>query len=74
MQKTAKEIMLRFDGEFPQSREELLSLSGIGSYTAGAILSIAFGNPTPAVDGNVFRVASRLQENPTVISDTKYRK
>ena len=74
MQKTAREIMLRFDGEFPQSREELLSLSGIGSYTAGAILSIAFGYPTPAVDGNVFRVASRLQQNPTVISDIKYRK
>jgi A/G-specific adenine glycosylase len=74
MQKAARQILLYYDGEFPQSKEELLTLSGIGSYTAGAILSIAFGYPVAAVDGNVFRVLSRLQENPTVISEPKYRK
>ena len=74
MQKAAREIMLRFDGVFPQSKEALTSLAGIGSYTAGAISSIAFGNPTAAVDGNVFRVISRLQQNQTVVSDPKYRK
>ena len=74
MQKCARQIMLNFDGKFPQSKEALLTLSGIGSYTAGAISSIAFGNPTPAVDGNVFRVLSRLEQNDTVISDPKYRK
>lgn len=74
LQKAAREILVRFDGEFPQSKEELQTLSGIGSYTAGAICSIALGQPTAAVDGNVFRVASRLSENATVISDPKYRK
>ena len=74
MQKCARQIMLNFNGEFPQSKEELLTLSGIGAYTAGAISSIAFGNPTPAVDGNVFRVLSRVEQNATVISDPKYRK
>jgi len=74
MQKASREIMLRYDGEFPQSKAELLTLPGIGSYTAGAISSIAFGNPTPAVDGNVFRVLSRLAQNGSVISDPKYRK
>lgn len=74
LQKAAKLIVERYDGEFPQSAEELKTLPGIGSYTAGAICSIAFGQPVAAVDGNVFRVASRLEENPTVISDPKYRK
>lgn len=74
MQKAAREILARYDGEFPSEVEELKTLSGIGSYTAGAIASIAFGKPVAAVDGNVFRVASRLEENDAVISDPKYRK
>ena len=74
LQKTAKILVERCGGEFPSSVEELKTLPGIGSYTAGAIASIAFGQPTAAVDGNVFRVAARLEENPTVISDPKYRK
>ena len=74
LQKAAKIIVRQYGGEFPSSVEELKALPGIGSYTAGAIASIAFGQPTAAVDGNVFRVASRLEENPTVISDQKYRK
>ena len=74
LQKAAKIIVERYDGEFPCSVEELKTLPGIGSYTAGAIASIAFGQPAAAVDGNVFRVAARLEENPTVISDPKYRK
>ena len=74
LQKAAKIIVERYDGEFPQTVEELKSLPGIGSYTAGAIASIAFGQKAAAVDGNVFRVAARLEENPTVISDQKYRK
>ena len=73
-QKAAKIIVERYDGEFPQTVEGLKTLPGIGSYTAGAIASIAFGQKAAAVDGNVFRVASRLEENPTVISDPKYRK
>ncbi len=74
LQKAAKIIVEKYGGEFPLSVEELKTLPGIGSYTAGAIASIAFGQPAAAVDGNVFRVASRLEENPTVISDPKYRK
>ena len=74
LQKTAKILVERYGGEFPSSVEELKTLPGVGSYTAGAIASIAFGQPNPAVDGNVFRVAARLEENPTVISDPKYRK
>ena len=74
MQKAAKTIVFEYGGSFPESVEALKKLSGIGSYTAGAIASIAFGLPCAAVDGNVFRVATRLTENPTVISDLKYRK
>lgn len=74
MQRAAKLVVALYGGEFPRDLEGLKSLPGIGSYTAGAIASIAFGVPTAAVDGNVFRVASRLEENSTVISDPKYRK
>lgn len=74
MQKAAKTIVFEYGGKFPEDTEALKKLAGIGSYTAGAIASIAFGKPTAAVDGNVFRVAARLTQNPTVISDPKYRK
>jgi A/G-specific adenine glycosylase len=74
LQKAAKQILLEFDGEFPSEIDKLKSLAGVGSYTAGAIASIAFGKRRAAVDGNVFRVAARLTENSTVISDPKYRK
>ncbi len=73
LQKAAKQIVTEYGGVFPDSVEELKGLAGIGSYTAGAIASIAFGKPTAAVDGNVFRVAARLEENPTVISSPQYR-
>lgn len=56
----AMTIMEKYDGELPGNYEDLLSLKGIGEYTAGAIASIAFGLPEPAVDGNVLRVFSRL--------------
>ena len=74
MQKAARTIVFEYGGVFPEDTENLKKLAGIGSYTAGAIASIAFGKATAAVDGNVFRVATRLTENPTVISDPKYRK
>ena len=74
LQKAAKQILSVYGGEFPKRAEELKTLAGIGSYTAGAISSIAYGLPVAAVDGNVFRVASRLEENSTVISDPKYRR
>lgn len=56
----AKVIMEKHQGEFPRTFEEVRELPGIGDYTAGAICSIAFGLPEPAVDGNVMRVMARL--------------
>ena len=63
----AIQVMERFDGVLPASYEELLTLPGIGSYTAGAIASIAYGIPVPAVDGNVLRVVSRILADPSDI-------
>ena len=60
MQKAAKTIMSGYGASFPQTYEEILSLCGIGEYTAGAIASFAFDLPYPAVDGNVLRVVARL--------------
>ena len=60
LQKAAQTIMQQHGGKFPQTYEEILKLPGIGPYTAGAIGSIAFGLRVPAVDGNVYRVASRF--------------
>ena len=62
MQKAAVQVMEEFGGVFPNTYEGILSLKGIGPYTAGAIASIAFGLPEPAVDGNLMRVISRLFE------------
>lgn len=58
--RAAKELMDSYGGELPRNREELLSLPGIGPYTAGAILSIAYGIPEIAVDGNMIRIAARV--------------
>ncbi|WP_048800809.1 A/G-specific adenine glycosylase [Streptococcus constellatus] len=62
MQEAAQQIVAEFEGEFPQTYAGISSLKGIGPYTAGAIASIVFGLPEPAVDGNVMRVLSRLFE------------
>ena len=62
MQKAAQQIMEDHGGVFPSSYEKISKLKGIGPYTAGAIASIAFGLPEPAVDGNVMRVLARLFE------------
>lgn len=60
MQKAARQIMTEYGGVFPETYEEIRTLTGIGNYTAGAIGSFAFGISKPAVDGNVLRVTSRL--------------
>lgn len=60
LQKAARDIIDRFSGELPASFEKLLTLPGIGRYTAGAVASIAYGIPVPAVDGNVLRVITRV--------------
>lgn len=63
MQKAAIIVTDQYNGRLPGDYEALLKLPGIGSYTAGAIASIAFGIPRPAVDGNVLRVIARITEN-----------
>lgn len=74
MQKAALQITEQFGGKFPETYEELLSLCGVGEYTAGAIASAAFGVRVPAVDGNVLRVLSRITENDGDIADSKVKK
>ena len=75
LKKAAQVIMERHGGVFPDNHAEVLALPGIGAYTAGAICSIAFNQPTPAVDGNVLRVLSRLTDDPSPIDlpETKRR-
>ncbi len=63
---TAQNIMENYHGIFPTDYNDIISLKGIGPYTAGAICSIAFHQPTPAIDGNVLRIISRqflIKEN-----------
>ncbi|MEG0286200.1 MAG: A/G-specific adenine glycosylase [Vagococcus sp.] len=74
MQEAAKTMVEKFDGQMPDNLKDLLSLKGIGPYTAGAIASIAFNLPEPAVDGNVMRVYSRLFCIEDDIADPKSRK
>jgi A/G-specific adenine glycosylase len=64
LHRTAKELAERYDGRVPEDPEALRSLPGVGPYTAGAVASIAFGVPVPAVDGNVRRVLARLLDEP----------
>lgn len=74
LQKAAKVIMEEYGGSMPEEYEELLKLPGIGSYTAGAVASIAFGERVPAVDGNVLRVVSRLCMDSRDIASTQVKK
>ena len=60
LQQAAKQVVQDYGGQFPHTAAELRQLSGIGPYTAGAIASIAFNQPEPAIDGNAFRVFARL--------------
>lgn len=60
LQAAVREVQERYGGRVPDTLAEISSLSGVGPYTAGAVLSIAYNVPLPAVDGNVFRVLSRL--------------
>ncbi|KKB45521.1 A/G-specific adenine glycosylase [Parabacteroides goldsteinii] len=70
----AKSIMERFGGVFPREYKEILSLKGIGEYTAAAIVSFVWNKPYPVVDGNVYRVLSRLYAVDTPIDSTQGKK
>ena len=67
LKKAANVIMTEHGGVFPGEYAAVRALPGIGDYTAGAICSICFGLPTPAVDGNVLRVIARITDNHTPI-------
>lgn len=69
-----KEVSATYGGLVPDSPEEISKIKGVGPYTAGAILSIAYGKPEPAVDGNVMRVLSRLLLIEEDIQKAKTRK
>ena len=75
LQKAAKIVCAQYGGQLPADYNALLALPGIGEYTAGAIASIAFGVPVPAVDGNVLRVVARISGDGGDIArpDTKAR-
>ena len=74
MQEAAKTVKDEYNGRLPEDYQALLSLKGIGSYTAGAIASIAYGEKVPAVDGNVLRVISRITESTEDISRQSVRR
>ncbi len=74
LQKAARQIVEKHGGKFPHRHEDILALSGIGAYTAGAIASICFEQPTPAVDGNVLRVLSRYLAFGEPINDERAKK
>lgn len=74
LKKAAVRVMQEYKGCMPASYEELQKLDGIGSYTAGAVASIAYGLPVPAVDGNVLRVISRIRLDEEFITEAKVKK
>lgn len=73
MQLAARQVMEQYGGVMPGEYQKLLTLKGIGSYTAGAIASIAFGQAAAAVDGNVLRVVSRYCMDDGLITDAKVK-
>ncbi|TRM11642.1 A/G-specific adenine glycosylase [Lentibacillus cibarius] len=74
LQHAIQEVVASYDGKVPDDPNELGSLKGIGPYTKGAILSIAYNQPQPAVDGNVMRVLSRVLKVDDDIAKTSARK
>ena len=74
LHRTAKIIADEYGGAFPADFDAIRALPGVGDYTAGAICSIAFGLPTPAVDGNVLRVIARITGDDTDITTPAMKK
>lgn len=67
LKKAAQAVLEYHGGQFPRQHAQVLALPGIGAYTAGAICSICYNQPTPAVDGNVLRVIARVMDDDTPI-------
>lgn len=74
LKEAACQIMEKFGGKFPETYEEICSLKGIGSYTAGAISSFVYNIPKPAVDGNVLRVVTRITADDSDIAKASTKK
>ena len=74
LQKAARVIVDGHGGAFPRTYEAVRALPGVGDYTAGAVCSICFDLPTPAVDGNVLRVTARVDDCSDLVTDPKVRK
>lgn len=74
LHKTAKMVLENYAGEFPNTYQELLKLKGVGTYTAAAIASFAFGEKVAVLDGNVYRVLSRIFGESTDISSNEAKK
>lgn len=74
LHKAARQIMESYNGQFPSNHTEILKLSGIGDYTASAISSFAYNQPFAVVDGNVYRVLSRVFGIKTAIDSTAGKK
>ncbi len=74
MQKAAQIMITQYHGKFPHTYAEIAALPGIGEYTAGAVCSICYDLPEPAVDGNVLRVLARLEEDFRNILDLNTKK
>jgi A/G-specific adenine glycosylase len=71
---TAKYVAYELNGKFPNSHQGLLQLKGVGDYTAAAIASFCYNEPVPVVDGNVYRVLSRVFDIETPIDSTEGKK
>ena len=74
LQKAARIVCEQYGGQLPADYDALRALPGIGDYTAGAIASISFGLPVPAVDGNVLRVFARLYNDPRLVTDPQVKR
>jgi len=74
MHVAARQVMDEFNGQFPRNYESIKKLKGIGDYTAAAVASISFGLPYAAIDGNVYRVLSRIFGITTPIDSTNGKK
>lgn len=73
LQAAAKQVLNEFGGVFPSDYDAIRRLKGVGDYTAGAVASICFGLPTPAVDGNALRVVTRLTGDARPVDAEKTR-
>lgn len=74
MHHAAKQIVREYGGKFPKEQKEVASLKGVGPYTTAAIMSIAYGEPLAVVDGNVYRVLSRVEACEQPIDTTQGQK